>query len=100
MQQSGDESGSAAPTQDESGISASCASGKSGGAGSVAKGRLNNGTAALMREANEIGSGARARQECGVRQRSAAFRTYSSLGFDLRGQERRMVQLFERLCLY
>jgi len=35
--------------------------------------RLNNGAAALMREANEINSGAHARQERGVRERSAAF---------------------------
>ena len=37
------------------------------------KGHLNNGAAALMREANEIGSEARARQERTVRQSKAPF---------------------------
>ena len=50
-----------------------------------AKGFLKNGAAALMREANEIGSGsgACARQGRGVRRRSASFRSCSSLGFGL-----------------
>ena len=89
--------GSAAPTRDESvgrigkksdgaarGARArrKCgfASDRSGSAG-PSKERLSNGAAALMREASKIGSGARARQERGVRQRSAPVRSCSSLGF-------------------
>ena len=67
-----------------------------------AKGFLKNGAAALMREANEIGSGsgACARQGRGVRRRSAPFRSCSSLGFGLLEENRRAVQRFARLCLY
>jgi len=67
-----------------------------------AKGFLKNGTAALMREANEIGSGsgACARQGRGVRRRSALFRSCSSLGFGLLEENRRAVQRFARLCSY
>ena len=58
-----------------------------------AKGLLKNGAAALMREANEIGSGsgACARQGRGVRRRSASFRSCSSLGFGLLEENRRAV---------
>ena len=65
-----------------------------------AKGLLKNGAAALMREANEIGSGsgACARQGRGVRRRSAPFRSCSSLGFGLLEENRRAVQRFARLC--
>jgi len=67
-----------------------------------AKGFLKNGAAALMREANEIGSGsgACARQGRGVRRRSASFRSCSSLGFGLLEENRRAVQRFARLCSY
>ena len=53
-----------------------------------------------MREANEIGSGsgACARQERGVRRRSAPFRSCSSLGFGLLEENRKAVQRFARLC--
>ena len=53
-----------------------------------------------MREANEIGSGsgACAWQGCGVRRRSASFRSCSSLGFGLLEDNRRAVQRFARLC--
>ena len=66
-----------------------------------AKGFLKNGAAALMREANEIGSGsgACARQGRGVRRRSAPFRSCSSLGFGLLEENRRAVQRLARLCL-
>ena len=62
-----------------------------------AKGRLKNKAAALMREANEIGSGngACARQGRGVRRRSATFQ----MGFDSLEENRRAVQRFARLCL-
>ena len=63
-----------------------------------AKGRLNNGVVALMRDANEIGSGACMRQERGVQQRSAPFRRYSTLGFGLRQENRRAVQHFACSC--
>ena len=65
-----------------------------------AKGFLKNEAAALMREANEIGSGsgACARQGRGVRRRSAPFRSCSSLGFSLLEENRRAVQRFARLC--
>ena len=65
-----------------------------------AKGFLKNGAAALMREANEIGSGsgACARQGRGVRRRSAPIRSCSSLGFGLLEENRRAVQRFARLC--
>jgi len=83
-----------------------CASDKNGRAECVAptrdgrpKGGLNNGAAALMRETNEIGSGARARQERGVLKRSAPHRSYSSLDFDLRQENRRAVQRFAQLRL-
>ena len=65
-----------------------------------AKGFLKNGAAALMREANEIGSGsgsgACARQGRGVRRRSAPFRSCSSLGFGLLEENRKAVQRFAR----
>ena len=66
------------------------------------KGRLKNGAAELMREANEIGSGsgARARQGRGVRRRSAPFRSCSSLGIGLLEENMRAVQRFARLCSY
>ena len=66
------------------------------------KGFLKNGAAALMREANEIGSssGPCARQGRGVRRRSAPFRSCSSLGFGLLEENRRAVQRFARLCSY
>ena len=65
-----------------------------------AKGFLKNPAAALMREANKIGSGsgACARQGRGVRRRSAFFRSCSSLGFGLLEENRRAVQHFARLC--
>ena len=64
-----------------------------------AKGFLKNGAAALMREANEIGSGsgACARQGREVRRRSALFRSCSSLCFGLLEENRRAVQRFARL---
>jgi len=77
--------------------SARFASDRSGSAG-PSKGRLSNGAPALMREANEISSGAHARQKRGVRQRSAPFRNFSSPGFKLREKNRRVVQRFARLC--
>ena len=47
-----------------------------------------------------IDSGARGRQERGVVQISALFRHCKSIGFDLREEDRRIVQCFARLCSY
>jgi len=61
-----------------------------------AKERFKIGAAALMREANEIGSGSEAcaKQGRGLRRRSDSFRNCSSLGFGLLEGNRRAVQHF------
>jgi len=53
-----------------------------------------------MRKANEIGGGACARQGRGVHQKSAPFKSFSSLGFDLREEDRRGPALRASVCTF